>query len=95
MEATQDPPWKVRFNSKAKKQRDTLYSVEEVFPDSSPAMLLRGLRGKQDLIQKEFAERLSISQHHVSEMETGKRTITLEMAKRIGETFGVSYKIFL
>ncbi|MDL2269550.1 helix-turn-helix domain-containing protein [Desulfosarcina sp. OttesenSCG-928-A07] len=74
---------------------ERLYSVEEVFPDSSPAMLLRGLRGKEDLTQKEFAERIGISQHHVSEMETGKRAITLEMAKRIGETFGVPYKMFL
>jgi DNA-binding XRE family transcriptional regulator len=76
-------------------ESERLLSVEEVFPDMSPAKLLRGLRGKMELTQAEFAKRLGISQHHISEMETGKRSITLEMAKRIGETFDVAYKIFL
>lgn len=74
---------------------ERLYTVEEVFPDASPAKILRGLRGKEDLTQAEFAERLGVAQHHVSEMENGKRGITLDMAKRIGETFNVPYKIFL
>ena len=72
-----------------------MLSVEEVFPDMSPAKVLRGLRGKEELTQAEFAERIGISQHHVSEMETGKRSITKDMAKRIGEVFNVSYKVFL
>jgi len=74
---------------------ERLLSVEEVFPDMSPAKVLRGLRGKEELTQAEFAERIGISQHHVSEMETGKRSITLDMAKRIGKVFSVSYKVFL
>lgn len=74
---------------------ERLLSVEEAFPDMSPAKLLRGLRGKEELTQSEFAERIGISQHHISEMETGKRPITLDMAKRIGEAFNVSYKLFL
>ena len=76
-------------------ESERVYSLEEVFPDMSPAKLLRGLRGKEELTQEEFATRIGISQHHISEMETGKRPITLEMAKRIGEAFGVSYKVFL
>ena len=74
---------------------ENLLSVEEVFPDMSPAKVLRGFRGKEELTQAEFAERIGISQHHVSEMETGKRPITIDMAKRIGKTFGVSHKVFL
>jgi DNA-binding XRE family transcriptional regulator len=74
---------------------ERLLSVEEVFPDMSPARVLRGLRGKEELTQGEFAKRVAISQHHVSEMETGKRSITIEMAKRIGEAFNMSYKVFL
>ena len=72
-----------------------LLSVEEVFPDMSPAKVLRGLRGKEELTQAEFAERIGVSQHHISEMETGKRAITIDMAKRIGEAFNVSHKVFL
>jgi plasmid maintenance system antidote protein VapI len=74
---------------------ERLYSIEEVFPEATPGMVLRGLRGKEDLTQAEFAKRLGISQHHVSEMENNRRKIGLEMAKRIGEAFNVSYKIFL
>ena len=74
---------------------EELFSGKEVFPEGHPGMALRGLRVKEGITQKEFATRLGIRQHHVSEMEKGTRTITLEMAKRIGETFNMSYKVFL
>jgi DNA-binding XRE family transcriptional regulator len=80
---------------KVNNEGERVYSIEEVFPDMSPAKVLRGLRGKENVTQAEFARRIGIAQHHISEMETGKRSITLEMAKRIGETFNVSYKMFL
>ena len=68
---------------------------DEVFPDGSPAMALRGLRGKEDITQAELAARLGISQNMVSDMESGKRNISLKMATRIGEEFKISYKCFL
>lgn len=77
------------------KTGERLYSIEEVFPEATPGMVLRGLRGKEELTQKDFAVRLGVSQHHISEMENNKRTISLEMAKRIGAEFKVPFKIFL
>lgn len=74
---------------------EEVVSGDEVFPDANPAMMLRGLRGKEDITQAELAEKLGISQNMVSDMESGKRTISLKMAKRIGETFNMPYKIFL
>lgn len=74
---------------------EALFTSEEVFPDGSPAMALRGLRGKEDITQAELAARLGISQNMVSDMESGKRNISLKMAKRIGEKFSISYKCFL
>jgi antitoxin component HigA of HigAB toxin-antitoxin module len=74
---------------------EELFTSEEVFPDGSPAMALRGLRGKEDITQAELATRLGISQNMVSDMESGKRNITVKMAKRIGEEFKISYKCFL
>ena len=74
---------------------EELFSSEEVFPDGSPAMALRGLRGKEDITQAELAARLGISQNMVSDMESGKRNISLKMAKRIGEEFKIPYKCFL
>ena len=70
-------------------------SAEEVLGDVTPAMALRGLRIKEDITQKELAERLDISQNMISEMESGKRPITPKMAKRISEKFNVPYKSFL
>jgi DNA-binding XRE family transcriptional regulator len=74
---------------------DEVFSAKEVFPDSSPSMLLRGLRGKEDITQAQMATRLAISQNMLSDMENGRRPISLKMAKRIGEEFKVPYKGFL
>jgi len=80
-----------RFNAEG----EELFSAAEVFPDSHPGSRLRGLRAREDLTQKQMAEQLGVRQHHISEMEKGTRPITLEMAKRIGQTFDISYKAFL
>lgn len=69
--------------------------AEEVFPDASPAMVFRGLRTREDLTQAEMAARLGVSQNAISEMESGKRPISVKMAKRIEEEFKSPYRIFL
>ena len=74
---------------------EELYSAAEVFPESSPANRLRGLRTREGITQKEMARTLGLRQHHISEMEKGVRSISVDMAKRIGETYNISYKVFL
>ncbi len=74
---------------------EEVVSAHEVFPDANPAMMLRGLRGKEDITQAELAERLGISQNMVSDMESGKRNISVNMARRISKAFHVPYKMFL
>ena len=74
---------------------EEVYSGREVFPEGHPGMALRGLRTREGVTQKEFAASVGIRQHHVSEMEKGVRPITLDMAKRIGERYNISYKVFL
>jgi DNA-binding XRE family transcriptional regulator len=74
---------------------EELFTAAEVFPEGNPAMALRGLRGKEDITQAELAARLGISQNMISDMESGKRPISVKMAKRIGEEFKVAYKVFL
>lgn len=49
-------------------------SADEVFPDVNPAMMLRGLRGKEDITQAELAERLGSSQNMVSDMKAESAT---------------------
>lgn len=70
-------------------------SVEEMFPDGSPAMALRGFRGKMELTQSELADKLGVSQNAISELESGKRPISIKMAKKLEKEFDVPYKAFL
>ena len=76
-------------------QGEELYTIEEVFPDAHPGTALRGLRVREGITQKQLAERVQITQTRVSEMENGVRPISIDMAKKIGNVFGVSYKVFL
>lgn len=74
---------------------EEVFSAREVFPEGNPAMLLRGYRGKLDMTQKELAEKLGVTQNRVSDMESGKRPISKDMAVKLGEIFDTPYKSFL
>ncbi|MBQ9407114.1 MAG: helix-turn-helix transcriptional regulator [Desulfovibrio sp.] len=74
---------------------EELLSIAEVFPEATPAMVLRGFRGKNEWTQQELAEKLGTTQNCISEMESGKRSISKAMSERLGKVFSVSYKLFL
>lgn len=74
---------------------EELVPASEVFAKVTPGMMMRGLRVKEGITQAELAERLGITQNMVSDMESGRRNISLNMAKRIAEEFKVPYKAFL
>jgi len=76
-------------------ENEELHPAEEVFSEAHPGSRLYGLRVREGLTQKALAEKLKVRQHHISEMEKGKRTIGLEIAKRISAMFDVSYKAFI
>ncbi len=74
------------------------YSLAEVFPDligKEKTIALRAYRTREDLTQRALAEKAGIPQRHISEMETGKRVIGKEMAKRFAEVLGVDYRALL
>lgn len=60
-----------------------------------PASMLRGARYKAGMTQKKLAGVLEIYQHHLSEMEHGKRPIGKNMAKKLAETLDCDYRVFL
>lgn len=65
-------------------------------PEASPGEVLKGFRLRDGLTQRQLAQQLGIAQHHVSEMEGGKRVISMKMAERFALFFQEpSYKIFL
>lgn len=73
--------------------RDSLKGV--ISNGGEAATSLRGARGRDGMTQAELAEKLSIPQQNVSEMEKGKRPIGKAMAKRLASIFRVNYRVFL
>jgi DNA-binding XRE family transcriptional regulator len=74
------------------------YTIDEVFPEmawNSGGVSIRGGRGKEGLTQKQLAELTGIAQHHISEMENGKRPIGKETAKKLAAALNVDYRVFL
>jgi plasmid maintenance system antidote protein VapI len=68
---------------------------EELRKYGEAGLMLRGSRHKAEMTQQELADKLEISQHHVSEMENGKRPIGKIMALRLGKFFKTDYRKFL
>lgn len=80
--------------------KDKPVPAETVFPDLAddalrPATMLRGSRHKSEMTQKELASALGVKQHHLSEMESGKRPIGKAMAKRLAEALECDYRLFV
>jgi DNA-binding XRE family transcriptional regulator len=82
--------------------RDTegFVPAREVMPELNdpvmrPAIYLRGSRHREQLTQKELATQLGIRQHHLSEMENGKRPIGKAMAKKLAEALNTNWRSFL
>lgn len=68
---------------------------KEISKHSEGGLMLKGCRSKACITQKELADELQIKQHHISEMENGKRPIGKETARRLAVFFKTDYRIFL
>ena len=80
------------------REEKELYDPEDVSPElawNSGGVSIRGGRGKEGLTQKQLADMIGISQHHISEMENGKRTIGKETARKLATALNVDYRVFL
>ena len=71
------------------------YTIAEAFPNMIPGDVLAGIRATEGLSQARLAAKLGIHKSNISEMERGKRSISVDMAKRLGEVLNVNYKVFL
>ena len=56
---------------------------------------IRGSRHKENLTQAELAKKAKIPQQHISEIENGKRSIGVAIAKKLAKVFNCDYRIFL
>jgi len=74
---------------------EELVSPSSVFPERSPATLLRGIRRREGLTQRQLAGMCGIARHHISEMENGRRAIGKRNAGKLGLTLKVDPRLFL
>lgn len=76
-------------------EENELVPFDEAFPAFHNGITLRGMRQRDGLSQGELADKIGAKQNHISEMESGKRTIGKAIAKKLAEVFNTSYKVFL
>lgn len=85
--------------AKQKKERDSIpwreVFKEEIAKYGEGGLVLRGFRIREDMTQKQLAELIGVSPHHISEMENNKRPIGKEMAKRLAKALNTNYRVFL
>lgn len=75
---------------------DVKKEIEKETPDiKHPRYLLRAMRESQGLSQKQLAEKAAITQGRVSDMETGRRGIGIEHAKKLGKALKINYRKLL
>ncbi|MEX2523464.1 MAG: helix-turn-helix transcriptional regulator [Gammaproteobacteria bacterium] len=61
----------------------------------SPGYFLRLYRQRAELTQARLAEMIDVRQHHLSEMEHNKRSITKATARRLAKVLDCDYRRFL
>lgn len=74
------------------------YTVAEVFPEyvgKETQVALRAYRTREGFTQKQLADLTGIPQHHISEMENGKRSIGKERAKKLADALHCDYRQLL
>lgn len=79
-------------------EEERTYTVAEVFPEyigKESQVALRAYRTREGLTQKQLFELTGIPQHHISEMENGKRSIDKERAKKLAEALHCDYRQLL
>jgi DNA-binding XRE family transcriptional regulator len=83
-----------RKNSWVHSEEDLL-TWEEAFPGLGPGDILQGARDREGITQTELPEKIGVKPHHISEMESGKRSIGKDMARRLAKALNTGYKVFL
>lgn len=73
-------------------------AIEEVFPELAQnpgGVYLRGIRYREEITQKQLADLTEIPRRHISEMESGKRPIGKDTAKKMAKVFNCDFRLFL
>lgn len=66
---------------------------ERIEKHSKAGLVLRGMRCRENLSQKELARRSNVSQNEISKIENGKRPVGDKVAKRLAAALHTDYRL--
>jgi DNA-binding XRE family transcriptional regulator len=58
-------------------------------------LVLRGMRYRESMSQKELAQKSGVSQNEISKIENGKRTIGIKVATKLAEALNIDYRLLI
>lgn len=68
---------------------------ERIAKHKKAGLVLRGMRYRESMSQKELAKRSGVHQNEISKIENGKRTVGEKVAKRLAEALNFNYQLLL
>ena len=66
-----------------------------LFAERTPANMLIGARGKENITQIQLSKLTGIPRRHISDMENGRRPIGKQNALKLEKALNISYRLFL
>jgi transcriptional regulator with XRE-family HTH domain len=79
--------------NEALKDEEFKREYEAIQPEMDIIRALIDVRTKQNLTQKELAERTGVNQADISKLENGTRNPSLKMLKKLADGLGMNLKI--
>jgi transcriptional regulator with XRE-family HTH domain len=79
--------------NEALKDEEFKQEYEAIQPEMDIIRALIDVRTKQNLTQKELAERTGVNQADISKLENGTRNPSLKMLKKLADGLGMNLKI--
>ena len=70
-------------------------NAKGLFAERTPANMLIGARGKENITQAQLSKITGIPRRHISDMENGRRPIGKQNALKLEKALNVSYRLFL
>ena len=76
-------------------EKEDLIDAKGFFSETTPANMLIGARGKENITQIQLSELTGIPRRHISDMENGRRSIGKQNALKLEKALNISYRLFL
>lgn len=68
---------------------------ERIAKHTKAGLVLRGMRYREDMSQKELAKKSKVSQNEISKIENGKRAVGEKVAKRLAKALNIDYRLLI